>query len=73
MTDDAYADLLVKLRKLFVEERPPHELALQLTTHMAIGLAVAELGMDAPTAKAWFAKATDEFIDKLEAYDTNRH
>jgi hypothetical protein len=43
MTDDAYADLLVKLRKLFVEEQPPHELALRLTTHMAVGLAIAEL------------------------------
>ena len=42
-TDDAYADLLVKLRKLFVEEQPPHELALRLTTHMAVGLAIAEL------------------------------
>jgi hypothetical protein len=73
MTDDAYADLLVKLRKLFVEERPPHELALRVTTHMAVGLAIAELGMDAPTAKAWFSKATDEFIGKLEAYDINRH
>jgi hypothetical protein len=69
MTDDAYADFLVKLRELLVEERPPHELALRAATHIAVGLAVAELGMDAPTAKAWFSKATDEFTDKLNAYN----
>jgi hypothetical protein len=68
MTDDAYGDLLVKLRKLFVEEQPPHEPALRAATHMAVGLAVAELGMDTPSAKAWFSKAVDEFVDKLEAH-----
>jgi hypothetical protein len=66
---DAYNKFLVKLHELFVEERPPHELALRATTHMAVGLAVAELKMDAPTAKAWFSKAIDHFIDKLEAHD----
>jgi hypothetical protein len=67
-TDDAYDDFIVKLRRLLVEERPPHELALRAATHMAVGLAVPELGMDAPTAKAWFSKAIEEFVDKLEAH-----
>jgi hypothetical protein len=73
MTDDEYNKLLLKLHDLFVAERPPHELALRAATHIAVGLAVAELGMDAAEAKTWFSKATDTFIVKLEAYDANRH
>jgi hypothetical protein len=69
MTDDAYANFLKKLHNLFVEEQPPHELALQLTTHMAVGLAVAELKMDTPAAKAWFSAAFDDFADKLAAHN----
>jgi hypothetical protein len=68
MTDDMYADFLTKLHDLFMKERPPHELALRAATHVAVGLAVAELGIDAPSAKAWFSKAVDEFVDKLEAH-----
>jgi hypothetical protein len=65
--DAAYSDFLVKLRKLLTEEQPPHELALRIATHMAVGLAVVELGWDAQKAKAWFSKATEEFSEKLKA------
>jgi hypothetical protein len=50
-----------------MEEHPPHERALRVATHMAVGLAVAELGIDAPTANVWLSTAIDTFIDKLEA------
>jgi hypothetical protein len=66
-TDDAYRSFLPKLRKLFIEEKPPHEVALRIATHMAVGLAVVELGWDPQTAKGYFSKVTEEFVEKLEA------
>ena len=68
MTDDAYGNLLMKLRDLFMEEQPDQEPALRAATRMAVGLAVAETGMDAPTAKEWFSKAVDEFVKQWD-YD----
>jgi hypothetical protein len=72
MTDPEYTAFLIKLRRLFIDEQPPHEFALRAATRMAVGVAVAELKMDAAETKAWFSQNVDEFITALEAYHQKR-
>jgi hypothetical protein len=35
---------------------------------MAVGVAIAELKMDAAETKAWFSENVDAFVTSLEAY-----